>query len=137
MSKLDEKCNSLDGFMNDSGQFDEQFECLKQQMEDLYLSVATEDDSCLPQSALGASLSIADARWEGRYLETGASEGNSSRSDRSEKENSCLSETDALLHVGSSDHKVFVDKILEELNKLRLNEFKKDQKISSLEKELV
>ncbi|KAI4306510.1 hypothetical protein L6164_029781 [Bauhinia variegata] len=136
-SELDAESNSLDGLMNESEQFDEQCECVVQQMEYQCLSVAREDDSCIPQSDLGVGLSIVDARWEARHLETKATEGNTSRSDEYEIENSCLSEVDMLSRVKSSDHKLSVNMILEELNKLKLNQFKEHQKIRSLENELV
>lgn len=106
-SGLNGESNSSEDFIDESKQCDEQFECLKQQMEDIYSSVAT--DPCLPQSVPHESTGYMG--WEGRYLETSASEGNTSRLYKSDIENSCLPEADLHSNVKLPDLHFIVDKV--------------------------
>lgn len=78
-SGLNAQIESSEDFIDESGQYDEQFEFLKQQMDGLYLSDETEDNSCLPQSVPCETLST----WEGGYMETRASEDNTHGPDKS------------------------------------------------------
>ncbi|KAL1290176.1 hypothetical protein HN51_058584 [Arachis hypogaea] len=127
-SSLNGGSNTSEEFIDESTQCDEQFEYLKQHMEDLYLSVSA--DRCLPRSIPCESMSTP-------YLQSSASEGNTSWSYKSEIENCCFPEAELHLNAKSPDLRFIFDKIQQEVNELRLKQFKQELQICSLEKELV
>ncbi|KAF1864342.1 hypothetical protein Lal_00021998 [Lupinus albus] len=135
---LNEQINSSEDVSDDSGRLDEQFECLQQKMEDLYSSVAAEDNSGFPQFVPCETLPTDYAVCEGEHLETRVSEGDTYLPDKPEIENCCLSEADLPSNVELPlDVHFVVDKIQQEVNTLKLKQFKQEQKISSLGKQLV
>ncbi|MED6158210.1 hypothetical protein PIB30_030715 [Stylosanthes scabra] len=127
-SSLNSGSNSSEDCIDESTRCDEHFEYLEQQMEDLYLSVSA--DQCLPQSTACERLSTP-------YFQSSASEGNISCSYKSEMENSCFPEAQLHLNVKLPDLHFILHKIQEEVNELRLKQFKQEQQVCSLEKELV
>lgn len=99
--EMDGKVNSRKDVIDVVSQFYEQFNHLKQQMEDFLLSVAT-GDPCLPQNAPCESLFAACATWGSGQLGKEALDGNTSWSDT---EYGCLHEEHLLSDVGSCNVK--------------------------------
>ncbi|XP_054817367.1 uncharacterized protein LOC129317057 isoform X4 [Prosopis cineraria] len=106
------------------GQFYEEFDGLKQHMETLYFSLAIDNDPCFPQKA---SMEVVSSK-------TNTLEENISLLDRAEIENCSLPGEESVPDANSQST---MHKILEEICQLKLNQVKQDQKIRSLEEELV
>ncbi|XP_054817365.1 uncharacterized protein LOC129317057 isoform X2 [Prosopis cineraria] len=122
--ELDGENDSLKDFVGGPGQFYEEFDGLKQHMETLYFSLAIDNDPCFPQKA---SMEVVSSK-------TNTLEENISLLDRAEIENCSLPGEESVPDANSQST---MHKILEEICQLKLNQVKQDQKIRSLEEELV
>ncbi|XP_028800305.1 kelch-like protein 20 [Neltuma alba] len=121
---FDGKSNSLQDFGGESGQFYEEFDAMKQHTETQGYSLGTDNDPYFPQKG---SMEIMSPK-------TNTSEGNISLLDRAETGNCSLPEEEFVSDVNSQST---MNKMLEEVHQLKLNQVKQDQKIRLLEEELV